>query len=141
MEVHNVSTISLSEFEANSPASSETVESTQQSLGLRLPDDYLKFMQGANGGEGSVGGDSFVMLWQLEELEEFNRDYEVAEYCSGILLFGSSGGGEAFGFDTRQSPWTVIQVPFVGMDESMIEKVGDSFTDFLERLASGAVET
>ncbi len=136
-----MSTISLSKFEANSPARPEAVKSTQQALRLKLPDDYVNFMQGANGGEGSVGGDSFVMLWQLEELEEFNRDYEVADYCNGILLFGSSGGGEAFGFDTRHSQWTVVQVPFVGMGESTIKKVGNSFTDFLERLASGAIET
>lgn len=136
-----MSTISLSEFEANPPATSDVIESAQESLGKIFPDDYVKFMREANGGEGSVGGDSFLMLWKLDELDDFNRDYEVADYCEGILLFGSSGGGEAFGFDTRQTPWTVIQVPFVGMDESTIEKVGDSFSDFLERLADGTIES
>ena len=136
-----MSVISLSEFEANPPASDDVVESTQMSLGQSIPDNYLKFMREANGGEGSVGGDSFLMLWKLDELEEFNRDYEVSDYCKGILLFGSSGGGEAFGFDTRQTPWTVIQVPFVGMDESAIEKVAGSFSGFLERIANGTIES
>lgn len=135
-----MNTISLSQFTTNPGATDGVVESVESSLELKLPTDYVAFMRESNGGEGSVGGDSFVMLWKLDELEAFNRDYEVADYCNGLLLFGSSGGGEAYGFNTKQTPWTVVRVPFVGMDESLIESVGESFTDFLQRLACGAID-
>jgi len=136
-----MSVVSLSDFATNPAATAAIIESVELSLGVKLPSDYREFMRQTNGGEGSVGGDSFVMLWKLDELEEFNREYEVAEYCKGVLLFGSSGGGEAYGFDIRQTPWRVVQVPFVGMDESLIKVVGESFADFIERLANGSVNS
>ena len=53
---------------------------------------------------------------RLKGYEPFNRDYEVESYCPELLLFGSSGGGEAYAFDKRSLPWRVVEVPFVGMD-------------------------
>jgi hypothetical protein len=47
-----------------------------------------------NGGEGSVG-DTYVILWRIEELIEMSKAYDVAEYAPGLFLFGSDGGGEA----------------------------------------------
>ena len=75
------------------------------------------------------------MLWKLEELEEFNRDYEVREYLSDVLLFGSDGGGEAFGFLTTDRPnWEVVKVPFIGMSPELCEKVAGSFSEFMTSL-------
>jgi len=124
----------LSEFNGNPAASPEAISAFEESTGLTLPADYTEFLRRMNGGEGFIGEDSYVILWQVEELEEFNREYEVAEYCNGLLLIGSSGGGEAYGFDTRQAPWPVVQVPFVGMDHSLVENMGRSFNEFLTAL-------
>ncbi len=125
----------LDEFDANRPATMDVADSVQAELGIPLPQDYVEFMLRANGGEGFINGNSYVMLWKLDELCEFNRDYEVAQYCDGILLFGSNGGGEAFGFDLRAVPYRVVQVPFLGMNHSLIEKIGASFSEFLLRSA------
>lgn len=32
------------------------------------------------------------MIW-------FNEEYQVRQYAPGVILFGSDGGGEAYGFD------------------------------------------
>jgi hypothetical protein len=52
------------------------------------------------------------------------------------LLFGSSGGGEAFAFDVREPGKTpVVSVPFVGMDLNDIAPLAETFDGFLEYLA------
>ena len=71
---------------------------------------------------------------RLKGYEPFNRDYEVESYCPELLLFGSSGGGEAYAFDKRSLPWRVVEVPFVGMDYSLCKEIGGSFSEFIEAL-------
>lgn len=100
---------------------------------LCLPDDFLSFLSESNGGEGFVG-DEYLILWKAEELTSFNKEYEVEKYAPGIFLFGSNGGGEGFGFDTRSQPYKVVEIPFIGMDLQYATIVADSFTHLLERM-------
>lgn len=130
-----MSTDILSRFNGNREASPEAIRAFEEASGLVLPSDYTVFLRRMNGGEGFIGNGSYVILWQVEELEEVNREYEVADYCDGLLLIGSSGGGEAYGFDTRQRPWPVVRVPFIGMDHSLVRSMGQSFNEFLTTLA------
>jgi hypothetical protein len=54
------------------------------------------------------------MIWKIGELLRFNREYEVQVYAPGLLLFGSSGGGEAFAFSLRVPGRTpVVQYPLL----------------------------
>jgi hypothetical protein len=106
-------------------------------LGVPLPADYVEFLKLANGGEGFISEHAYVMLWGIEELAAMNRSYEVQKYAPGLLIFGSNGGGEAYGFDTRDRQWPVVQVPFVGMDWTLAQPKGRSFGEFLERLREG----
>lgn len=62
------------------------IEAIKQVLRSWLEEGYLE-------GELSVEPEWYV-LWQPEELEEFNRDYQIAEYAPGFLTFGGNGGGE-----------------------------------------------
>ncbi|AEG02759.1 SMI1/KNR4 family protein [Methylomonas methanica] len=100
---------------------------------LKLPEDYLSIFAELNGGEGFVGAE-YLILWKAEELAVFNKEYEVEMYAPGIFLFGSNGGGEGFGFDTRSKPFKVVQIPFIGMDLQYASPVADSFTHLLERM-------
>lgn len=95
-----------------------------------LPDDYCVFLQRTNGGEGYLK-QHFVILWRLEELLKFNEAYHTREYAPGLFLFGSNGGGEAFAFD-RRTHSCVVNIPFVGMDLSLVELVYLSFSELLE---------
>jgi SMI1 / KNR4 family (SUKH-1) len=94
-------------FAGNPGVSEPQVAAVQVALGLNLPPDYTDFFRRFNGGEGFVGNE-YLMLWKLEDLDQFNREYEVAEYLPDVLLFGSDGGGEAYGFQT--GVWEVIRV-------------------------------
>ena len=124
----------LANFNGNGPATFEDVSACEEQLKCQLPSDYVAFLKGQNGGEGFIGNDSYVILWAVNELEPFNRQYEVGSYCPEFLLIGSNGGGEAYAFDKRSTPWSVVQVPFVGMDYSLCEVIGNSFSEFIETL-------
>lgn len=116
------------------PAVSESVLSRYKELIGRLPKDYVEFLRIADGGEGFIGQSVYVIFWRLEEILPFNRAYEVQSYAPDLLLFGSNGGGEAFAFDTRRSPWTIGMVPFVGMDRELFETAASDFLTFLDVL-------
>jgi SMI1 / KNR4 family (SUKH-1) len=124
----------FSKLALNPGASAAVLEAAQRALQHTLPSDYANFLRASNGGEGFVG-DNYLALWKAEELKQLNDEYQVPEYAPGLLLFGSDGGGEAYAFDTRQAPWTVVQMPFVGMDLRYARPVGSGFTEFLRGLA------
>jgi len=88
-----------------------------------------------NGGEGFIGN-TYVIFWKLEELESFNIEYEVYNYAQDIYLFGSDGGGEAFAFDQKVTPWSVIKVPFVGIDRKLCQIIAPDFYSFLKHLSN-----
>ena len=115
-------------------ASDAAIAEGGRQLNLKLPEEYVEFLKLSNGGEGFIGKNSYVILWGVDELASLNQSYEVQQYAPGFLVFGSNGGGEAYGFDTRTTTWPVVQIPFVGMDWSLAQPLGGSFNDFLETL-------
>lgn len=99
-----------------------------------LPLEYLEFLKKTNGGYGFIGNESYVILWQLEEIGFLNKAYEVQKYVPGLLLFGSNGGGESYGFDIRKKSWNIVQIPFVGMSWDLAQPLAKSFNQFLNYL-------
>lgn len=118
----------LCSWRSNPGATPELITAATSPLGRALPADYLQFMREGNGGEGFVGR-QYLMLWRIEELERFNLEYEVEKYAKGIVLFGSDGGGDAYGFDTASVPAGVVRVPFVGMNRRLAIPVTFRFAD------------
>ena len=115
-------------------ATAETIAESEKLLKVKLPLEYVAFLKTANGGEGFIGKRAYIILWGVEELAYLNQAYEVQDYVPGLLLFGSDGGGEAYGFDTRTPPWQTVEVPFVGMAWELARPRGATFSAFLERL-------
>ncbi len=124
----------LTDFSLNQGASDRALACLETLTPTELPNNYVDFLREANGGEGFIGKE-YLILWRIEELELFNREYEVERYAPGIFLFGSNGSGEAFGFDTRSVPYKVVQVPFIGMDIKYATPVANGFIDLLKRMS------
>jgi hypothetical protein len=116
------------------PATTAAVAEYERLLGADLPREYVEFLRTTSGGEGFIGKNAYVILWGVHELASMNQAYEVERYVPGLLVFGSDGGGEAYGFDTRTPQWQIVQVPFVGMTWDLAEPMGATFTAYLERL-------
>ncbi len=123
------------EFSLSESASLEAIEAASSDVGLPLPKDYCDFISVHNGGEGFIG-DSYLILWAVEELSIFNAEYQVSEYAPGLLLFGSDGGGEAYAFDCRNGLFPIVRVPFIGMDLKYAKPIAKTFSDFFLILAS-----
>ena len=124
----------LVEFDRNAGASADAIAECERHFGRELPKDYRDFMMSSNGGEGFVGANSYLRLWKIEELPSMNDGYEAAKYLPNSLLFGTDGGGEAFGFDLRTSQMKTVEVPFIGMEWEEALLISDSFYGFLRRL-------
>ncbi len=66
---------------------------------VKLPDDYIEFMKNHNGGEGDIG-ESWLQLFRLEELQEMNDMYNIAQFLPEHIIIGSNGGGEFYGINS-----------------------------------------
>ena len=129
----NVFRLNEKDWLLNSPAPTEAILEVEGILGHPLPRAYKTFLEHHNGGEGRVP-DYYVIFWEVGDLIEFNRDYEVAEYAPGIFVFGSNGGGEGYAFDMRSPEWPVVKVPFIGMSLEDALPTASNFADFLSLL-------
>jgi hypothetical protein len=123
----------LIEDSFNEGATESTVALALSELGMSLPPSYLSFVRQHNGGDGFVG-ENYLSLWKIEELAQFNADYEVHEYAPGFLFFASNGGGEGYAFDTTVDTFPVHIIPFIGMSRNVAITVSDSFEAFFDAL-------
>jgi hypothetical protein len=123
----------LAKFNGNQPADAASIRQFEIESGFRLPEDYAKFLQQADGGEGFVGN-SYIILWRVGELLDMNKGYQVAEYAPALFVFGSDGGGEAFAFDKRTDAKPIVSVPFIPMQLDLARPMGQNFRALLEAL-------
>lgn len=127
----------LKKLNRRPPATDDDIAAFEKASGKVLPSDFVSFLKTTNGGEGFIGESAYVIFQGIDELMDTNIGYEIEALAPGLLLFGSDGGGEAFGFDTRKFPYSVVMVPFIVMSWEDALPFGDSFTDFLVRLNRG----
>lgn len=125
----------LTEGQFDPPAEPAVVDGLSARLGVELPKGYTDFLREHNGGEGFVH-ESYVVFFKAEELADFNREYEVEKYAPGILLFGSNGGGEGYGFDTEDPAMPIVRIPFIGMNRRSAVTVARDLADLFSRLAN-----
>ena len=102
-------------------------------MGVSFPADYRDFLAVHDGGEGFVG-ENYLVLWSADQLDPYNRDYEFPEHAPALIGFGGNGGGEAFAFDTRTTPWPVVMVPFIGLGLEDAIQVSADFEGLIKRM-------
>lgn len=66
-------------------------------------------------------------FWPKEELDQYNKDYEVEKYAPGYFGFGTSGGGEMYAISPSGS---IVILPFIGMEPSVAIEVAPSWQEF-----------
>jgi hypothetical protein len=121
------------------PASREAIDVSANTLGLKFPQEYVEFLLISNGAEGFTTSEDpgYFRLYNIEKLCERNFGQEIPQRFPGYLLIGSDGGEVMFLVNTTEDlPQPVLMVPFIGDGLNDAEKIGDSFTDFLKRIAN-----
>ena len=113
---------SWKDFEFNNPYYGEDIIKINDVV---LPDDYKEFMRKYNGGEGDIGQTWFV-LYPIDELQEINDAYEVQQFMPGHIIIGSNGGGEFYGIDNEGNYFNVPDlmevndIRFLGKDMNLL---------------------
>ena len=82
--------------------------------------------------EGFVEGELAVepewyVLWRPEEVEEFNRNYQLSEFAPGFVTFGGNGGGELLVVNEQGE---VFCMPAIGMAPDTAIKIASSLQEF-----------
>lgn len=90
---------------------------------------YIDFMKKHNGGEGDIGETWFV-LYPLEELQEINDDYGIEEFLPSHIIIGLNGDGEFYGIDKNGN---YFNVPVMMCEEDII-LFGDDFDTLPDKI-------
>jgi len=111
------------------PAEPSSIADTEEKLGITFPADLRAFLLQTDGYEGWIG-ENYAQLYRATDISESQLSY-FDEDAPGFVMIGSNGAGEAFGYDTRSSPWRMVMMPMIGMEWDVAIPIGVSFADFL----------
>jgi hypothetical protein len=73
----------------------------------------------------------WYVIWEPENLDKYNKDYELAEYAPGFVAFGSNGGGELLVVDAEGA---VFVLPAIGMKPKYANKIAESIEDLKKHM-------
>jgi hypothetical protein len=117
-------------FITSAAATASELSQIDRFFNYAFPIDYKDFLQITNGLEGNADK-GYLVIWSIEELLELNTAYQVKEFASHLILFGSDGGEDAFAFDTSGPAVSIVKLPFIGMGYVPNHKLANSFQEFL----------
>src|SRR5437764_11684451 len=90
----------LLEYRTSSgPSSLSQIQEAQAALAMPVPPDLAEFLTSRGPGEGFAGDGSYLSITPPEGWASKHEILEAAKKWPGLLIFGSDGGGEFFGFD------------------------------------------
>ena len=106
-------------------------------IGFELPDDYKEFLRKYSFFETQIGEESFK-LWDFDKLSEWNIRYEIIDNLKMTIGIGDNGGGEFIGLEKLvDGKIRTVLTPFIDLDKEYHIEIGNSFTNFLERMDNG----
>ncbi len=113
------------EFEFNK----KTEYTINEINGNLLPKDYLNFMLEHNGGEGNVGNNSYMQILKLEELIDYNNDYDIFKLFPTCFAFGTDLGGNHFCYNFENKEYFAIDSINISLEDAYCE--ASSLYDFI----------
>ena len=117
-------------FATAAPAAPSEIAAIEKFFNYAFPADYKALLQTTNGLEGRTDR-QYLVLWSTQELMDLNTAYQVKEFVADVIIFGSDGAEDAFGFDTSVPTVSIVKLPFIGMGYLPNEKLAGSFEAFL----------
>jgi len=110
--------------------------SIQQICSSDLPADFSRFLDLGVAFEGFVGPE-YVVLYRGDDILEQNLFHDKQD-LPDTLIIGSNGSGEFIALEAiAGESWRVVLSPWIDLSREVHIKIGNSFTDFLVRLAAG----
>ena len=103
---------------------------------LPLPADVREFLAAHDGGRGKVGKRPLV-LWTAEQIAAEAEDQEVSRAVPGLLLFGTDGGAEGYGYLPRLQRGRYGRISLMAAGPHEFESLGDSLQELIDALTQG----
>ena len=105
---------------------------------LQLPADVRAFLEKHDGARGTVGPRKRpVILWSAEQIAREMDEQEVTRATPGLLLFGTDGGAEGYGFLPRMQRGKYGRISLLAAGAHEFESLGDSLEDLVRAIAEG----
>ena len=101
-----------------------------------LPKDLRAFLEQHNGGLGMVGHRP-LDLWSAAQIVKEAQSQDVSLAIPGLLLFGSDGGAEGYGFLARLAKNNYGRISLLAAGVHEFEGLANTFDDFLKALSEG----
>ena len=111
-----------------------TIEEVENKINFALPDDYKFYAENFIDNESFIGNE-FIQLWNFNEILKTNIDYEIFENLKNTIAIGGNGSSEFIAIEfLKDSEYRIVLSPFIDLDDNYHIEIGNSFTDFFERL-------
>jgi hypothetical protein len=114
-------------------APQDEIERAEQLIGAQFPRDLADFMGQADAAEGFVG-DAYLAMWPVASLADLNLKARVPEFAPDLVFVATDGGGGGFAF--HRATLAFVNAPMIGMRIVEHAPVGQTFGDFLRRMAT-----
>ncbi|HAE58540.1 MAG TPA: hypothetical protein DCG54_03270 [Anaerolineae bacterium] len=113
-------------------ATEDLIQRLVHVVGKSLPSAYLDFLRYSNGADGT-----FINIFEIDLAIKYFEDENMNYFMPGFLVFGSNGGGEAYGYNLNAYPYEIVMMPFIGGEWDIAVHCGTDFFEFLKKASSG----
>lgn len=103
---------------------------------LDLPADLRAFLEQHNGGLGNLGSRP-LDLWTAKQIAQEAESQDVSLAIPGLLLFGSDGGAEGYGYLRTLAKNRYGRISLVAAGAHEFEGLADTFEGFCKALRDG----
>ena len=105
---------------------------------LPLPADVRTFLSLHDGARGTVGQRKRpLVLWSARQIAAEADAQEVTRATPGLLLFGTDGGAEGYGYLPRMQRGRYGRISLMAAGAHEFESLGDSLEELVTALAQG----
>lgn len=125
----------LAKYEFPKRETAVSIGEIEQFFKMQLPPDYAYYLKNYHGIDQFIGVE-FVKLWSAVEIVEADQDYGILENLPNTIAIGTNGSGEFIGLEVHDAVKVVLS-PLADLNRQHHVSIGDSFTDFLDRLDRG----
>jgi len=82
-------------------------------------------------------GNRPLILWSADQIAREAQSQEVSLSTPGLLLFGTDGGAEAYGYLSRLRQRRYGRIPLIAAGAHEFEALADSLEALLQALSEG----
>lgn len=99
---------------------------------MKLPDDFSIYLRSGAPRCGELPElPLWIEIWPEDEMDQWNKDYQVETYAPGFYGFAGSGGGEMYAFGPDGA---IYALPLIGMGPKVAVRLAGSWTEFESKM-------